>query len=153
MVLYIVQHGDAMPKDVDPDRPLSAKGRADIQRLAERLSQHDVRVAQIFHSGKTRARETAEILSPLLDTDGEIEERTGLAPNDSPEELIQQLQDTDKDTLIASHLPLVSRTVSQALTGSPDSQLVDFSPGSIAGIRRGDDDTWQLFLFVRPDSL
>ena len=153
MVLYIVQHGDAVPKDTDPDRPLSNKGRNDIQRLTEWLSRHDVRVAQIFHSGKTRAQETAEILRPLLDSDGDIEERTGLAPNDSPEELIQQLQDTDKDTLIASHLPLVSRTVSQALTGSPDLQLVDFSPGSIAGIQREDGDSWRLFLFVRPDSL
>ncbi len=153
MVLYIVQHGDAVPKDVDPDRPLSDKGRSDIQRLAEWLSQHDVRVAQIIHSGKTRAQETAEILRPLLDTDGALEERTGLAPNDSPEDLIQQLQDADKDTLIASHLPLVSRTVSQALTGNPESQLVDFFPGSIAGIQRGDGDSWQLFLFVRPESL
>jgi len=26
MRLYIVQHGDSVPKDIDPDRPLSDRG-------------------------------------------------------------------------------------------------------------------------------
>ena len=59
MRLYIVQHGDSVTKEIDPDRPLSDQGQADIQRLAEWLSSHNVRIAQILHSGKTRAKETA----------------------------------------------------------------------------------------------
>jgi phosphohistidine phosphatase len=152
MRLFIVQHGDAVPKDVDPDRPLSDKGRSDIQRLAEWLSQHDVRVAQIFHSGKTRAKETAEILGSLLESRGEMHERKGLAPNDSPEDLIQQLQDADKDTLIAGHMPFVSRAVSLALIDEASAQLVDFTPGSVAGVQRGDGGAWRLLLFARPEN-
>jgi phosphohistidine phosphatase len=153
MRLYIVQHGDALPKDADPDRPLSDQGRADIQRLTEWLARHDVRVAQILHSGKTRARETAEILGPLLESDGTIDERQGLAPNDSAEDFLQQLSSEDKDTIIAGHMPFVARAVAQALTGTPESQLVDFAPGSVAVIQRGDGDTWQLVMFVRPENL
>ena len=48
MRLYIVQHGDAVAKDVEPERPLSEKGRADIERLAGFLSGTGVRVGRIL---------------------------------------------------------------------------------------------------------
>ncbi len=151
MRLFIVQHGDAVAKDVDPDRPLSDQGRADIERLAELLGKHKVQVARIFHSGKTRAKETAELLRPLLERDGELEEQQGLAPNDSPDAFLRQLVRADKDTLIVSHMPFVARIVSQALTGVPDRQLLEFAPGGIAGIERGDSASWRLFMFLRPE--
>ena len=151
MQLYFVQHGDSLPKDVDPDRPLSNRGRADIQRLTEWLSSHNVQIAQILHSGKTRAKETAEILRPLLKSASQIHEGQGLAPNDSPEAFLHQLIDSKKDTLVAGHMPFVARAVSQALTGEPDRQLVEFVPGSVAGIERSDDASWRLFLFARPE--
>ena len=151
MRLYIVQHGDSVPKDVDPDRPLSDRGRADIQRLAEWLSSHNVQIEQILHSGKTRAKETAEMLRPLLTSPSQIYEGQGLAPNDSPEVFLHQLRDPGKDTLVASHMPFVARTISQALTGEPDRQLVEFVPGSVAGIEHDEGDSWRLFMFARPE--
>ena len=153
MRLYIVQHGDSVPKNIDPDRPLSDRGRADIQRLTEWLSSHNVQIGQILHSGKTRAKETAEILQPLLNFPAQIYEGQGLAPNDSPETFLYQLVDPKKDTLVAGHMPFVARTVSQALTGAPDRQLVEFVPGSIAGLERSDGASWRLFLFARPEFL
>ena len=153
MRLYIVQHGDSLPKDVDPDRPLSDRGRADIQQLTEWLSRHNVQIAQILHSGKTRAKETAEILRPLLKSASQIYEGQGLAPNDSPEAFLHQLRDPGKDTLVAGHMPFVARTVSQALTGAPDRQLVEFVPGSVAGIERSEGASWRLFIFARPEFL
>jgi len=153
MRLYIVQHGDSLPKDVNPDRPLSNRGRADIERLTEWLSSHNVQITQILHSGKTRAKETAEILRPLLKSPSQIYEGQGLAPNDSPEAFLHHLGDSDKDTLVAGHMPFVARTVSQALTGAPDRQLVEFVPGSVAGIERSGDASWRLFMFVRPEFL
>ena len=151
MRLYLVQHGDALPKDVDPDRPLSDRGRDDIQRLTDWLSSHSVRIAEILHSGKTRAEQTAEILRPLLETRGKLCEGRGLAPNDSPEAFLRQMRHSEKDTLVAGHMPFVARTISQALTGAPDRQLVHFLPGSIAGVERSDDASWRLFLFARPE--
>jgi phosphohistidine phosphatase len=153
MRLYIVQHGDSLPKDVDPDRPLSDRGRADIQRLTKWLSSHNVQIVQILHSGKTRAKETAEILRPLLKSQSQIYEGQGLAPNDSPEAFLHQLIDSEIDTLVAGHMPFVARIVSQALTGAPDRQLVEFVPGSVAGIERSEGTSWRLFVFVRPESL
>ncbi|MEE8624803.1 MAG: phosphohistidine phosphatase SixA [Acidiferrobacterales bacterium] len=153
MRLYLVQHGDAVSKDVDPDRPLSDQGRADIKRLVAWLSGQNAQIAQILHSGKSRTIETAELLRPLLESPDQIFKGQGLAPNDSPEAFLRQLKDPKKDTLIAGHMPFVARTVSQALTGAPDRQLVEFLPGSVAGIERSDRATWHLFMFARPEFL
>lgn len=153
MRLFLVQHGDAVPKDVDPERPLSDQGRADIQRLTDWLASQGIQVVQILHSGKARARETAEILRPLLISPGQLYEGQGLAPNDSPEAFLHHLKDSNKDILVAGHMPFVARAVSQALTGAPDRQLVGFLPGSVAGIERTDGASWHLFMFARPESL
>ncbi len=150
MRLYLVQHGDALTKDVDPDRPLSEQGRADISRLVAWLVSSDVAVSRICHSGKTRARQTAELLGSVLEAGGKIHPAEGLGPNDPPEVLLQQLQIVDEDTLIASHLPFVARVVSQAVAGSPDLQLVEFRPGSIAVVERDESGAWHLIYFACP---
>ena len=93
------------------------------------------------------------MLRPLLETHGKVSKGEGLAPNDSPDALLRRLTDSEKDTLVAGHMPFVARTVSQALTGSPDRQLVEFRPGSIVGMERSDDASWRLFLFARPEFL
>jgi phosphohistidine phosphatase len=150
MRLYLVQHGDALTKDVDPERPLSAQGRADIIRLATWLVDDSVVVSRILHSGKMRARQTAELLEPVLDRGSEISPVDGLGPNDPPEAFLRRLDYVDEDTLIASHLPFVARVVAQAVTGSPDQPLVEFRPGSLAVIERDSDGAWQLICFICP---
>ncbi|MCZ6522899.1 MAG: histidine phosphatase family protein, partial [Alphaproteobacteria bacterium] len=62
MRLYLVQHGEALAKEVDAERRLSADGRRDVRRLAEFLAKSGLRVRKVLHSGKARARETAELL-------------------------------------------------------------------------------------------
>ena len=150
MRLYLVQHGDALTKDVDPERQLSDQGRADITRLCAWLVNNDIAVSRICHSGKVRARQTAELLGAVLETGGEIQSAEGLGPNDPPEAFLKQLQNVDKDTLIASHLPFVARVLSQALTGSPDQQFAEFRPGSIAVVERDERAAWHLICFTRP---
>ncbi len=150
MRLYLVQHGDALTKDVDPERRLSDQGRADITRLVAWLMNNDVAVSRICHSGKARARQTAELLGTVLETAGEIRHAEGLGPNDPPEVFLERLQNVDEDTLIASHLPFVARVLSQAVTGSPDQQLVAFRPGSIAVVERDESGAWHLICFACP---
>ena len=66
MRLYLVQHGEAQPEAVSPERELSAQGRLDVERLADFLGGRGVRAARVYHRGKTRARQTAEILAAHL---------------------------------------------------------------------------------------
>ena len=61
MWLYLVHHADAVPADVDSTRPLSARGRSQAADVARRVAARKARPKAIWHSGKLRARETAEI--------------------------------------------------------------------------------------------
>ena len=150
MRLYVVQHGDALTKDVDPERQLSDQGRADITRLSAWLVTNNVAVSRICHSGKTRARQTAELLGSVLEAGGEMGPADGLGPNEPPDVFLKRLQDVDEDMLIASHMPFVARVLSQAVTGSPDLQLVEFRPGSIAVVERDESGAWHLIYFACP---
>lgn len=150
MRLYLVQHGDAVSKGEDPKRRLSKRGEDDIKRLAAWLVAYDITLSRIWHSGKVRARQTAELLEPVLESGGQTRATDGLGPNDPPEAFLKRLQNIDEDTLIASHLPFVARLLSQLITGSPDQQLVEFRPGSIAVIERDESGGWHLICFARP---
>lgn len=150
MRLYLVQHGEAVAKDIDPGRPLSVQGRADIERLAAWLREQGVEVALILHSGKIRARQTAELLQGLLKSGGHIRQQDGLAPNDSPANFLDAIQESDDDVLVASHMPFVVRLLALAIAKDPEQQLADFQPGTVACIQRDDAGDWQLIMFARP---
>jgi hypothetical protein len=66
MGLYLVQHGKSLPKEEDPDKGLSSEGTKEVERIAQMAKEHGVRVSSIKHSGKKRARQTAEILAAGL---------------------------------------------------------------------------------------
>ena len=65
-MLYLVQHGEAMDKDRNPDRPLTERGEVDIRNLGGFLERAGIAVEAVLDSGKHRARQTAEILSEYL---------------------------------------------------------------------------------------
>ncbi len=153
MRLYLVQHGEAVAKELDSDRPLSEQGREDIIRLAKWLEQRGVEVGEIRHSGKTRARQTAELLTPLLQTDGQICQQDGLAPNDPPKVLLRSIETRKADLLVVSHLPFVARAVAAAVTREPDRPMVRFQPGSVAGLECDNHRIWRITLFIPPGFL
>lgn len=51
MAIYLVQHGKSLPKEVDPEKGLSAEGLAEVRRMAEVAKGYRVVVSQILHSG------------------------------------------------------------------------------------------------------
>jgi phosphohistidine phosphatase len=151
MRMYLTQHGLAVPKDIDPDRPLSEQGRQDIRFLAELLDQAGIRVAQVFHSGKTRAEQTAALLAVPLLPARQAQARTGLAPNDAVEPLSRESAAWAGDTLIVGHLPFLGRLASLVLAGDPDRPTLAFQPGSLACLERDTTGHWVLLWMVRPE--
>ncbi len=151
MMLYLMQHGDAVSKEVDPNRPLSETGQAQIRRLAELLENHGHRPSHVFHSGKLRATQTADILAAALVPGLESEEMAGLGPKDSPDALIDELSKRADDMLLVSHMPLVGRLVNRLVGGAEDNVIVAFLPGSIACLERDEDQCWVIDWFLRPD--
>ncbi len=153
MRLYLVQHGEAVSKDIDPDRPLTAAGREDIERLARFLSHNRVSVSRIIHSGKTRARETAEVLAQGIAREGKIERAAGLDPLDSPSDFSTRLKGRSEDLAIVGHLPFLAKLVSYLVTGNDESALLAFVPGTVVVLERENEGVWVITNMLQPHML
>lgn len=151
MKLYLMQHGDAVSKDVDPERPLSETGRKDVERLATFLSKTSFKPARIIHSGKTRAKQTAELLATQTAPDAKIEASSGLSPKDEVKPVARQTESWTGDTLIVGHRPFMGRMVAQLISDA-DKEVVDYQPGSIVCVERSDGD-WKIAWMIRPELL
>lgn len=149
MLLYLVQHGDALPEDVDPARPLSANGRADAERVAALLAGQVPGIARVLHSGKTRAQQTAEILAREIARGAPLQAVSGLNPLDDPEPWVQQIDSWTENVMLVGHLPFMSRLVSRLLVGEADVGVVAFEPGSVVCLER-DGGNWTIAWMLRP---
>jgi len=152
MRLYLVQHGKAVAKDVDPERPLDEQGKLDIDRLIGFLKQADIRVERVIHSGKLRARQTAERLAEAIAPGLEPETSGLINPNDDPKAFDWQSDSWDRDTLIVGHLPFMAKLVSHLLIEDESQAITEFQPGSIVCLERVGND-WQIAWMIRPELL
>ncbi len=130
MALYLVQHGQSLPKDVDPDQGLSEKGVAETERIAEVAKNYHINVGKILHSVKTRARKTADILASALNPTESVKEVEGLKPMDDVAAFAASLS-PDTNTLLVGHLPFMERMTAYLVTGSIDKPVFKFQNSGI----------------------
>ncbi len=152
MKLYLVQHGEALSKDIDLDRPLSEAGREDVERLASFLA-GKVRVARVLHSGKVRAWQTAEILAASLVPDLKVEEFGGLSPNDPVEPFVQHVEEWSEDLLVVGHLPFMAKLAIRLTAGADENSIVAYRPGSIVCLETDNETGWKVQWMIRPELL
>jgi len=107
MTVYLVRHGDAVQEQVDPARPLSAKGRAEVETTARALLKEGAKIDEIWHSTKLRAKQTAEMIGQILGVK-KVYEKEGLKPFDPPASIAEILKNTPKTILIVSHMPFLA---------------------------------------------
>lgn len=153
MRLYLVQHGEAVSKEIDPDRPLSEGGRQNVERLAAMLERTDLWVRQVVHSGKARARETAEILAAVVSTEGAPIARRGLDPKDPVSPIARLTAQATADTMLVGHLPFMMRLAALLLTADETGVELAFQPGSVVCMERDEAGTWRLLWMIRPELL
>ncbi len=151
MKLYLVQHGEALAKEVDADRPLSDRGRQDVELLARFLGGRGIRVSCVLHSGKTRALQTADLLTAVVAPGVAAEPCAGLAPNDPTDTFAQMLPDWRDDTMIIGHLPFMERLVTRLVTGSDEGTTVAYRPGSLVCLEYDANDAWKIAWMLRPE--
>lgn len=152
MKLYLVQHGEACAKDVDPERPLTNQGKLDVERMGAFLKRSGVQVRRVIHSGKLRARQTAEQLAVFVAPEVEPEVSGLMNPNDNPRAFDWQSESWDIDTLIVGHLPFMARLVAHLLIEDESRPVVAYQPGSVVCLEH-DDGQWQLSWMLRPELL
>ncbi len=153
MKVYLVRHGQAEDKESDRERHLTSAGRNDVKALASYLRTLRVKVGQVWHSGKTRAAETAEIVAGEIRVTGEVEARRGLDPNDSAAELAKELARMDEDVMIVGHMPFLSELVSVLVAGGAAGEIVSFRTAGACCLERDDGEPWRLVWLVSPGTL
>jgi phosphohistidine phosphatase len=150
MYLYLVEHGEAKPAETDPNRGLTTKGIADVRRVTAHLQRLHPDLKKIYHSGKTRAHETASILAAQFKPVKGVVEAAGLGPQDDPEIWHERLKALDEDTVLVGHLPHLRRLASLLLCGDSERTVVHVKMGGIVCLRRLEDN-WSLEWAVSPE--
>jgi len=152
MKLYLVQHGDAKPKEEDPERPLSAKGLADVGKVADFLrSGVGITVSSITHSGKLRARQTADLLAKRLNPPFGATQADGLDPLAKSTMWAARLKTVGEDVMLVGHLPHLSSLAARLLCGDEGKKIVSFTTGSVLCLERDAAGGWAIRWMVTPE--
>ncbi len=155
MLLYLIQHGDAKKEEEDPSRPLSDKGVHDAERVAGHLSRLGIVAKDILHSGKLRAKQTAEIIAGNLKpaSPRNLSETDGLAPLDNPGIWDDRLKYMTHDLMLVGHLPHLGRLSSLLLCGDREKDIISFRTGCVLCVERDGKGVWSVRWMVTPDIL
>jgi phosphohistidine phosphatase len=139
MEVYLVQHGQSKPESEDPQRPLTDKGRAEVESVARYIDSLGIKVTLILHSSRLRAKQTAELLARYLAPAEGVLEHKGLGPLDDPEEAERLIQQAERPLMLVGHLPHLSRLASLLILGDTGKEVVRFSTGGVVCLGIGDD--------------
>jgi phosphohistidine phosphatase len=150
MNVYLVQHGQAVAKDADPTRPLTAQGRQEVDYVAAFAARLGLEVSQIRHSGKTRAEQTAAILGEALSPPGGVVSVAGLAPKDDVAPVAQALTGESQPVMLVGHLPFLARLTGLLVTGDPGRAVARFRNAGIVCLTH-EDDRWLVAWILTPE--
>jgi phosphohistidine phosphatase len=147
--LYLVHHGEAVGPEVDPRRPLSARGREDVERAAAEAARRGTRPDIFWHSGKLRARQTSEAFWRACNALAPLSATRDLQPDDPPAWMRDRLVAESKDVLIAGHFPHLPALLQLLLPGPGPAA---FPPHGVVALQTDDGgNTWaELWRIERP---
>ncbi|QTF07703.1 phosphohistidine phosphatase SixA [Brenneria izadpanahii] len=118
MQVLIMRHGDAVPDAAsDSQRPLSARGYDESQKMAFWLNTQGMNIDRILVSPYLRAQQTLKAVRDILSLPVEDECLPELTPGGNAKLVSYYLQTLAKEgtesVLIISHLPLVGYLVAE----------------------------------------
>jgi phosphohistidine phosphatase len=108
-----------------------------------------VTATRIIHSGKTRARQTAETWSEALGI--AVEEADGLAPLDDPQIWAGRVALATNDVMVVGHLPHLAKLAGLLLVGDANRTVIGFRQGGLVGLEQTEAG-WSVTLVVPPDA-
>jgi phosphohistidine phosphatase len=125
-VLFLVHHGDAVGADVNPMRPLSDRGRVEVDMLAQSAAERGAKPDVIFHSGKLRARQTAEAYWRRCNPLAAFSATRGLQPTDPTNWILDSIAGETRHLMLVGHFPHLPRLLARLITGNAEGGSVDF---------------------------
>ena len=137
MLLYLIRHAQAVDGVDDAVRPLSAKGRRQVRRLAAFLRRGGLLdTREIWHSPLVRARATAELLTARWGGKWKLVETAGLGPEAAPATLARRLAALRRPVAIVGHEPHLSTLATRLLTGRAGPPVVVLKKGAVLALER-----------------
>tara|TARA_B100000963_G_C22426145_1_gene579961 strand:- start:200 stop:682 length:483 start_codon:yes stop_codon:yes gene_type:complete len=135
--LYLVRHAHAADFQPDSKRPLSAKGKKQIERISSALQGKGlIEPSVIWHSPYLRAIETATLLHEGLGLSVGLETVDGITPFDDPSKIAERIDSSTEDIMVVGHEPKLSSLTSLLLSGSQSFQCMIFPKTSILSLTR-----------------
>ncbi len=144
MAIYLVQHGQAVSEENDPQRPLAAIGIKETSHIASIAEYYMVPVEQIIHSEKLRARQTAEIFANKLKPVHGLQQLSSMNPDSDITPVVEKIRMSD-NLMLVGHLPFLQKLLSFLITGSCDHQIMKFQYSGIICLEKdGKSDRWHI---------
>ena len=137
MLLLLVHHGDAVGPEIDARRPLSAAGLAGVDRIAAQAAARGVKPQVVWHSGKLRAKQTAEAMWRACNALAELSASRDLQPEDPPQWMRDRLRGETRHIAIAGHFPYLPRLLALLTNGGEAG--VDFPVNGIVALVSDDE--------------
>ena len=109
MHLFLVHHGQAVGPEVDARQPLSQIGRASVDRVAALAAARGAHPMIVWHSGKLRARQTAESFWKACNALAEFSATKDLQPDDPAQRMRDRVRGETRDLMLAGHFPNLPR--------------------------------------------
>jgi phosphohistidine phosphatase len=154
MHLYLMRHGEAKTEEEDPLRPLSNQGEAEVKKIAAFVAQNALlKVYQVWHSGKTRAQQTAEIMATALNPGKVVKATDGLEPGADPWIWVRRLSEYYEDIMLVGHLPHLHKLAASLLAQNENKKILVLPTAGIACLHREEISLWSLRWLLIPDML
>jgi len=131
MELYLVQHGESKSETEDPSRPLTDRAKEEVETVACYVAELGIEVVRILHSGKMRAKQTAEVFAQQLAPLRGVAEQDGLGPLDDPHSAKELILQAEESLMIVGHLPHLKKLASLLVVGEPEKEIVNFRMGGV----------------------
>ena len=122
---------------------MSAVGQQAVARAAADAAVRGARPAVVWHSGKLRARQTADAFWRACNALAELSATRDLQPADPPEWIRDRLRGESRDILIAGHLPHLSRLLTLLLAGREETAAGFPQHGVVALVTDDAGETWK----------
>ena len=152
MKLYLIQHGEAKSEAEDPERSLTERGKKEVISVSKVASGLHIRPSKVYHSGKLRAKQTAEIISDALKIPNPLVQAVqGLNPNDDIRPWAERISKEKEDLMLVGHLPFLAKLTSFLLCGNENARLVLFRYGAIVCLDQKEDKGWAVFWILTPE--
>lgn len=150
MKLCLIRHGDALNDQVDSSRPLSEIGQKETREVADVLKRTPFIPQVCWHSPKTRAVQTAQILRDVLNESCAVTVTENLNPGCPVDMIFSEIHHTQSDVMIVGHLPFLPSLIGLLTEGPQAAAAVTFLPSTAVILDHAGGQVWSVAKVITP---